>query len=447
MSLELEEQFYETERARLQRWVPWVHLFRAFRLATRWQNLALAFAGVLLLSGGRGLLTYAPFSAPVPPGIVAGQRTVWPWQREFLAPPLPSIREATFGHALAHPLETLDLAASRGPTVLAPLADFLQPARVLFHRHNSWAQVADAWLHVLLVVALGSLVGGAITRRVAVEFAGQGEPGLRESVRFAVREFPFTFGAPLISTIGIGLLLVMGRVVAWLGRIPGIGESITSILWGVLLLFSLVMALIVLGVAIAWPLMVCAHSVEGTDGFDALNRAYNYVFVRPWYALWLVLLTMLYGSVLIYFVVALTGTVVHLTEWVAAGPIDDAGLARISADAPDLVSFRPGPRGETRPAATVLGGLWYRGLATLLTAFVYSFFWTAATIIYFLLRKSVDAYDLDRVYLPKPMPQPPKDEPPLVGIAAVERREAQTGSDVATGSSPLPSEGSPAPDQ
>lgn len=433
MSLELEEQFYETERARLQRWLPWVHLFQAFRLATRWQNLALAMAAVLLLATGRWALSYTPFSAYSRIGAVTSRtdsvvpRTLWPWEDRFLTHPLPTVQDVSFRAAVESPLRTLGSAVGLGPAVLSPLFDFIDPARMLFQRRTSWSDVADAWLHMLLVVSLGTLIGGAITRRVAVEFAGRGEPGLGETVRFSVREFPFTFGAPVIPLVGIGLLFLMGRVVAWLGRTPGIDETVTAALWGLLLLFSLVTALIVLGVGAAWPLMVAAHSAEGTDGFDAMNRAYNYVFVRPWYALWLVLLTMAYGGVLIVFLSGLTGVVLQLTEWIAAGPISDVGLARITAQAPEWVTLTP-PSEDPSPGVTgSLGAFWYRGLGTLLTAFVYSFFWTAATLIYFLLRKSVDAYDLDRVYLPKEAPK--SDEPPLSGMPAVARREAESAAE------------------
>lgn len=427
MSLELEESFYETERARLERWVPWVHLFRGFRLATRWQNLVLALLGVLLLTGGRALLTWTPFAQSdgaysAVQGWNESQRLVGPWERSFLSPPLPSVREVSFLSAVLAPGETWDQAVRSGRTVLSPQGDLLGPALALLAHRPTWGQLADVWLHVLLVLSIGALIGGAITRRVAVEFAGKGEPGLIESLRFSISHFPFVIGAPFIAAVGVGMLWGMGRILAWLGRIPGIDEAIMAFFWGLLLVLSLVMSLILLGLAAGWPLMVSAHSTEGTDGFDALNRAFNYVFVRPWYALWLLVVTIVYGGLLICFVVSLTGLVVTLAEWTAAGPISDEGLARITYSAPDLVRFQPPMRESSSTSSTPLGAFWYGGLASLLTAFVYSFFWTAATIIYFLLRRSVDACGLDHVYLPPP-PRPAG--PPLVGVPSAERREAE----------------------
>jgi hypothetical protein len=72
-----------------------------------------------------------------------------------------------------------------------------------------------------------------------------------------------------------------------------------------------------------------------------------------------------------------------------------------------------------------LGGtaatFWLRILSWFVRGFVISYFWTAVTIIYFLLRLSLDAKPLDHVYIPAATAADPL---PLVGIAAAERREA-----------------------
>jgi hypothetical protein len=55
-------------------------------------------------------------------------------------------------------------------------------------------------------------------------------------------------------------------------------------------------------------------------------------------------------------------------------------------------------------------------LKVLQLAVLASYFWSATTVIYFLLRQSDDGTPLDQVYIPGP---PPKAEPlPLVGVAA-----------------------------
>jgi hypothetical protein len=403
MTPPFEEAFYETDAARLRRWLPWLYLFRGFRLATRWQNLVLAAAGLLLLTLGRWGLSQGPA------GSVAGD-VIWPWEVRFLSPPLPTLAEVTTGTTDARPW-----------TLLAPALDLWRPATRLFHRGLAASEWLQAALYVLWVLAVGALIGGAITRRVACEFTGRGEPGVQESLWHAAGRFLETFTAPLISVVGMVLLTALGSLIAVLGRIPGIGEPLAALLWGGVLLLALVMALMAVGVAAAWPLTVAASSLEGSDSFDALNRAYNYLFVRPWYAAGMLLAVLVYGSLLVLFLVALVGLTLHFAQWIVAGPLPEAGLARIMADVPELI--RPAAPNATVPdgsLSSLLAGAWHRGAALLLTAFVYSFFWTNAALMYLLLRKSVDATDLDRIFVPEP-PRP-ATEPPLAGIPAVNRR-------------------------
>jgi hypothetical protein len=55
-------------------------------------------------------------------------------------------------------------------------------------------------------------------------------------------------------------------------------------------------------------------------------------------------------------------------------------------------------------------------------AFAHSFFWVAATIMFLLLRKSVDATPLDQLTEDR---QSTLGELPIVGMAAAERREQE----------------------
>ncbi|MEZ6064821.1 MAG: hypothetical protein R3B90_03740 [Planctomycetaceae bacterium] len=424
----LQEAFHESDRARLLRWVPGLHLLQAFRLATRWQNLALAFLGVMLLAGGRYGLSLLPFASSAVSRFDEADRSgklllSWtgsdqkeelrlPWEQQFLNPPLPATHEV--------------LTASRFPaarTLLTPFFDLLKPSAQLVQRRQSWASLAYGVLHLLLILLIGSLVGGAIARRVALEFCAGAEPSFRQSLASSLRGFPTAIGAPLIAFVGIGLLTLIGRIIAWTGRIPGTEGSVAAALWGAVLLLGLVSALILVGVVAAWPLMVAAHSVEQTDAFDALNRSYNYVFVRPWYAAGLWLSSLVYGLVVLTFLLALTGLTVHLAERIAGGPMSEESLAAIAFDAPEMVHPGIGAAAIDAPTTQRLGGMWYRGLAGVLTGFVYSYFWTVATLIYLLLRRSADGAELREVT--RGHSGLSVGNPPLAGIAASARREAE----------------------
>jgi hypothetical protein len=178
------------------------------------------------------------------------------------------------------------------------------------------------------------------------------------------------------------------------------------------------MAVVLIGVTTGWPLMFATISVEGSDGFDGLSRAYNYVFERPLYALWQVVVVMAFGSITIYLVWALAQVLTNLALWgVSWGQGYDA-TASLIAGSPPLVSgaaLASSPPSDSVGSAIARG--WMCGLSLLVVGFVYSYFWSSATIMYFLLRHSVDANDFDEVFTED---VEEKDELlPLVGTAAM----------------------------
>ena len=60
--MQLEEQFYELDRVKVRRWLPWLHLFRAFRLAIRPRALVLGCLAILMLDAGRAAIERLPFA-------------------------------------------------------------------------------------------------------------------------------------------------------------------------------------------------------------------------------------------------------------------------------------------------------------------------------------------------------------------------------------------------
>ena len=62
------------------------------------------------------------------------------------------------------------------------------------------------------------------------------------------------------------------------------------------------------------------------------------------------------------------------------------------------------------------GTLWLHVLNVTRIGVSVSLFWSATTVIYFLLRQSEDGTPLDQVYMPGPPPKP--DSLPVVGVAA-----------------------------
>jgi hypothetical protein len=71
--------------------------------------------------------------------------------------------------------------------------------------------------------------------------------------------------------------LFAGVVNDWFG---GVGAIVVAVLLPVVLIANLVLLVLAAGL-VAWPLMPAAVAAEQSDVFDALSRAYNYAFERP----------------------------------------------------------------------------------------------------------------------------------------------------------------------
>jgi hypothetical protein len=420
MTQQPEEQFYPYSRARLLRWLPILHLFRAFRLAIDPRKILLGAAAAVLLAAGEWALDQTPLAPPIENEALAellGSDVEWPWNRRIVDGVVPP---RAFEGMLSDPFRALTGSIREGFDLLDPLRTIVEPGARLFARGNSWPDVAYAWTRLLFGLAVWSFFGGAIARIAAVQFALHRGPTLREAVAYTGRRLGATMSAPLLPIVFVGLFWLICCVVGLVGRIGAVGEAAAGILWFLPLLCGLALAVILLFIAAGWPLMVCTVSAEGTDGFDGLSRSYDYLLNRPWYALGLTLTMLVYGSLAIVFVsgVATIGT--HLAEWGVSSGMGDAAVNELTSGRPSTFDNGISISGtiETSAVGRTAAAFWMQALALLLWGFVHSFFWSSATIIYFLLRKSADGMPLDRVYVPGAGATPGL---PLVGIPAAER--------------------------
>ena len=128
------------------------------------------------------------------------------------------------------------------------------------------------------------------------------------------------------------------------------------------------------------------------------------------------------------FVTVFANVVLYLTAWTVSW---GAGGAPLSPDA--LVGMQ-----ETYPTAVKLITFWSSAIGLLVLAYFYSFFFTAAVIIYHLLRHDVDGAEMDEVFLD------PQEEqyglPPVTtdenGVPAVANEAGPVGAAATSGAPP-----------
>ncbi|WP_146373514.1 hypothetical protein [Symmachiella macrocystis] len=337
-----------------------------FRMAVDLQKLLLAVAALLLLWGGNWCILKLPFATP---------EAIHPQSKIF-----------TFGSADPTELTPAQQAAAFGKPfgadwrswtrVLSPLDTVVRPVQILFRFDASWSQLALSWTQLLWTLAVWAVFAGAITRIAAVQIGTDRNTSLMDALKFSVRRFLSYFSSPLIPLSGIGVLWGLCLLAGLVGRIPTAGPWIVGACWGIVLLLGFLMALTLVGLAIGWPLMFATISVEGSDAPDGLTRAYGYVFAKPVYYVLLVAIAVLGGAVATFLVFHLAGFAAYMADWGVAWGMGSSNILQ-----------------------NKLAASWVSVLETFVVSFAHSYFWSAATMIYFLLRRSVDANPFHEVYL------------------------------------------------
>jgi hypothetical protein len=334
--------------------------------------------------------------------------------KEMLAADRAAI-EASFGvrrgfgivdQLLRSPIQTLAQLGSHWRFILRPVDELRRPFSELFVRGAGLVPTVFALACGVWAAVVWAVFGGAITRIAAIQFAREEKIGLGEAVKFACSKLLSFAGAPVIPLIFIGFFAAMCAGGGLISNIPLVGPLFAGGLWVLPLIAGFVMALIVIAWAAAWPLMFSTISVESSDSFDAISRSFAYVFHRPWHYLFYAVVAAVFGSVSSFFVLLCADLVVHMSNWAVAWGGRD-GLTQLLTDltyyAPEASGWAPAgnveaPTGVTRIAA-IAAGFWLYVMFTLLVGFVYSYFWSASTVIYYLLRRDVDNTELNEVFI------------------------------------------------
>lgn len=344
---------------------------------------------------------------------------------------------ATWGGQIAQYTQTVL------PVLLEPLAKLLLPVARLASPGVS--PLTRLYLILVLVssILIWAFFAGVITRIAAMQYTRKGPVSLKQAVLFVYRRYLGYAGGPLLP-LGLIAFAVLGLIVyGLLGLIPLIGDVV---IYGLglplILLAGIVMAFFAVGL-IAYPLMFVTLSVEGdqSDALDAVSRSMNYLYQTPWRYMGYWAVALVYGAAVTFFVLFFVSLAVYLGKWAvsqaAAGlwssrnpaylfiyaPESFGWRELLTADSPyairlqeqtieasQRVVFNYVPVNEStykEAMASFYGyntlgaglvGLWLTAVFLLMVGFSYSFFWSASTIIYFLLRKVNDEAELDEIY-------------------------------------------------
>jgi hypothetical protein len=403
-------------------------LFQSFRMAIHWPKLALAFLGIILTYGSGKLLDAMWVSSMMPAVstdgrmseadvfVASGCTGVKEWTKT-LGNPDKTQREGVFELFLKRLCSSASFvtgAVLSGSllAVLAGVSGGLTTFAWLVAMHPGYAI-----LFGLIALIIWSLFGGAVCRVAALHATRDERIGLGEALSFArgrLMNFAFAPLMPILVIVAIGLGLFVAGLV---GLIPYVGEVLVGILFFLALLAGFALAFVIIGALAGFSLTFPTVAVEGSDAFDAFSRTYSYIYAKPWRTTFYMLVSIAYGAICLFFVkffVRLMLWSAHLflgfsmnwgTASVAAG--QPAKTPKLDAiwQAPAIAGQGPfwGGFDEVKVAnmswfAQLLIRGWVYLLWALVVAFAISFFYSASTIIYLLLRREVDLTDVEEVY-------------------------------------------------
>jgi hypothetical protein len=279
-------------------------------------------------------------------------------------------------------------------------------------------------------LAVISIAGGAICRIAALQFARGEKPGLTEALRYSTKKFTSFFTAPLAP---VGIIIFIGIFVFLLGlvgNIPRVGEIIVGLSMPLALFAGSLLAVIVIGAVAGFNLMFPAVAYDGSDCFDAISRSFSYVYAKPWRMISYTAVAAVYGSICYMFVRVFGFLALWITHWLLRfGLLTNNGSNEVNKltaiwPKPDFrILFDSGQQQATNWTESVAVFLVYIFVLVvigLIVSFIISFYYSANTIIYSLMRKVVDNTAFEDIYMqldeaevePTANELLPKEEPP-----------------------------------
>ena len=274
------------------------------------------------------------------------------------------------------------------------------------------------YLVSLLALAVFSLVviamaGGCISRLSALELAGIERAPLKDVFTFSLRRLWVFVTTPLTPFVIVLVLGLIMAVVSLAGAIPWIGPLIIGAAFFAFLGVSFVVMLLLLGILGGFNLLYPTIAVEGADAFDAMSRSFAYVYARPWRLLLYTVTSLVYGVVTFLFVSFVAYLILLLTHTFVGWGMDLFGLhygAMSGVGALETLWPTPrflqlaGPINWYAMSWPEFGGalllhFWVFLLIADIGAYVISYYFSSHTIIYLLLRRSVDGQGIGEVFM------------------------------------------------
>ena len=288
-------------------------------------------------------------------------------------------------------LPTLSSQVDRLPT---PVRDLLLLLSKPWNPLATSRQFVGSLFRCIWFLLVWSIFATAIARYVALRLVDEEQPSFRDALRFGTQKWPATFNSAAFVFFGIVALAIPGALLGLVMRFDW-GLAVVGVLWPLILLGAVVLAILGIGLAAGWPLMVAAVGVERGDSFQAISTAFSYLYQRPIHFAFYGFISCVL-AVLGFFAAGLfADTTVLFALWAGSFGMGHERTA-------DVIGAMAKRGADPRWGIQALQ-FWTNSLRVLLGSFGWGFFWSIAPAIYLLLRQSVDATELDEIVLDEPV--------------------------------------------
>lgn len=312
--------------------------------------------------------------------------------------------------AVQGPFEATMLSAGEALSVFVRSVIHLEPAQAL----QSLAQIAfeipsHLWqtapiMSILIGLLLAfsfALFGGGIARLDALDTGTQRKETAWTGLEFAWANINLGLQSMLIP---LGIVAILTALLAILG-IPfnfPVLDIVGGLLYVIAIFFGLICAILLIGFAIMFPMLLGAVAVERADAGDSIQRAWGALLTKPAH------LALLLAIALISFAVslAIVDFVVVLALDIAAASWGGIirGDAVAQAGSITLLDFnfttQPGVTSDTAVIASAFMGFWETLLTAIILGYIFSWLASFGSRIFLAMRLLIDRQSPAVIWVP-----------------------------------------------
>jgi hypothetical protein len=262
---------------------------------------------------------------------------------------------------------------------------------------------------IALILTVPAVLIGflAISRSAALQFAHNADTPWPEALGFGISRARTAFTGIVGPMVGLwGLSLLLGVVGAVLLNLPLL-NVVGSVFYAFALAAGLAGMVLIIAVVFGSPLILPAIAADNSDAFDAVQRAYAYVFGRTGRTVLYTGAIVLQGAITYWLMLLLLLGAMHFAQASLGAWVDTPGRLSILGATASEVAQDPmlGPAFvDKAPMGTFAASYIVRVAksALLLVAYAYlvSFVATGATVLYLALRRINDGQDMHEVWMP-----------------------------------------------